>query len=119
MPGTNDELQEGLKARYPQFSSESDARLNLFLNDARAAVPLCQLPEAKQDLALIYKAASLLVGAGSTSVSGTVKREKAGDVEREYVDGSKQVSTNNFEQLYQNWVRAYIRNSPMVTGWNG
>lgn len=117
MASTNAVIRAALQLKFTQFASESDERIDAFLDDARLLVPLCSIPADRQDLALMYKAASMLVGVDSTSASGTVKKEKSGDIEIEYATGSTgAISTNNFEQMYNSLVRPFSRNSPFVLG---
>jgi hypothetical protein len=118
---SNAVIRAKLVTQYPQFAAVADAVIDAFLEDARLTVPLCRIPAGRQDLALMYKAASLMAEGGLVSAGGgAIKREKSGDVEVEYaVSASATSSVNAFEVLYQNLVRPFTRNSPMVLGWRG
>ena len=123
MTSANSVVRAALILRYPVFDDVADATIDAFLDDARLFVPLCRLGD-RQDLALMYKAASLMSSSpdlASTLAAGSVKRQKDGDVEIEYqATGSSSSSSSaypNFEQLYQSVVRTAARISPMVLGY--
>lgn len=79
---------EDLKARFPAFASVPDPTLTMILNEAIAAVGELWL-ERDRAPAQLYYAAHLLASEGATdggqsAVSGSIKRDKVGDVETEF-----------------------------------
>ena len=125
MASDNATIAAGMVSRWPVFASVDAGRLALFVADARLMVPVCLLPASIQDLALMYKAgylASASPDLASSLATGSIKRQKDGDVEIEYQatgTSSSGPSLPDFNTLYNNLVRAYVRNSPRVLGYRG
>lgn len=114
-----------LLARYTQFATIDTARIDAFIEDARLMVPVCKLG-SRADLALMYKAGSLLVSSLTTSADGSggqVKRKKDMDIEIEYFSSgsssSESSGQNDLEAQYQALLRGVARNSPRVLGYSG
>lgn len=122
-------IREMLFTRYPQFNTLDTTRVDAIIEDAKLMVPCCKLG-SRADLAVMYKAGSLLASSLSTSSTGSssgggIKRQKDGDVEIEYhasglsSSSSSSGLSNDFETLYQQLVSGINRNSPRVLGYSG
>lgn len=108
---SNAEILAMFVLRYPQFATIDAGRFGALIDDARLSVPVCQLGD-RADLALMYKAGSLLVSGLLVSAdgsSGQVKRKKDMDIEIEYFSGGTsqaQATLSEFERLYQELFKA-------------
>lgn len=116
-----------LKARFSEFTTVSDALVNLILAEAQAQVGETWL-ERDRKPATLYLAAHMLAmegepgrSAGGTGggVSGPVKRRKVGDVETEFAGfggSSGGASGSGYEQSAygQGYLRLLRLNFPAV-----
>lgn len=98
-------IRDMLLLRYPQFSSIDTARIDAFISDALLEVPYTSIGD-RGDLAVMYRAGSLLVSSLITSADGSggsVKRKKDKDIEIEYFGGTSgaQDFLNGLEREYQ------------------
>lgn len=109
--------QRAYMARYDSdglTTGKTDDELEAYLTDALLFVPVCNLGN-RADLALAVYALYLMSSAAGVSGGGAVKREKAGDLEREYaVSASTTGSGNKYLDLYQRLNKSVIRSSPIV-----
>jgi hypothetical protein len=107
------------KIRFPEFATESDDRVQMFLDDAALSVSE-RAWSTKYDLGLAYLAAHLLASAnrGSAGVSGPVTSEKVGDLQRSYAAASSNIdatySTTGYGIEFIR-LRKTIFTSPIVT----
>lgn len=111
MAKSNAQILADIRTEQPQLSGVADARITAFLVEARSVwVPVSRLSGDRLDSALKYKALELLQISLSSSASGStgsVKREKTRNVEREYFDSSAAASaffSQDFAGLYKKLV---------------
>lgn len=105
---------------FPEFASQSDSRINLFLDQASLSINLGVWPPAKADVARAYLAAHLLatVGRGGTGPSGPVTSERVGDLARTYAapaGGGSPYSSTAYGQEFER-LRRSVLCSPRVVG---
>ena len=86
------------KVRFPEFASEADARIQVFIDDATATVNPC-CPNV--DLMICYLTAHLLTLAnatagGSTDTIKPLASESVGDVSRSFGGTASKSSGDNF-----------------------
>lgn len=108
------------KTRFPEFASESDDRVQMFLDDATIFVNE-RVWGTRCDLGVAYLAAHLLAinNRGSGGASGPVTSEKVGDLQRSYaaptasnLDPTYASTTYGMEYVR---IRKTIFTSPIVT----
>ena len=86
----------------PEFATVDDTTVQQFLDLAPLFIDPLLYPEDKRGMALVLQAASLMYqqkqSSSGASNGGTLKREKEGDLEREYsvtVSSNSKVMTRN------------------------
>jgi hypothetical protein len=82
-----------IKALFPEFASESDLRIQLFLDQAAFSVN-ASVWGNKADFAIQYLTGHLLTVAnrGGSGAAGPVTSEKVGDLQRSYANNVSAVA---------------------------
>lgn len=92
---------EAFRLIAPEFAGESDETVHMFLDMAPLYINAEAYPENQRGLALVLKAASLMLlrkgSASGISAGGALKREREGDLEREYAQSTSGGSNANLD----------------------
>ena len=112
------------KARHARFATVADATVDLYLAEAGRSVDDSVWAATDYDDGVMYLAAHLMWTEGALDptgpaqgTAGTVKRQKAGEVEIEYHPAPGGDPMNRLDGLYQStiWGRRYLE----LAGRNG
>ena len=87
-----------IKVRFPEFATETDARIQIFIDDATSRV---NTKCSNSDQMISYLTAHLLTVANQTTIGVTapilpIASESVGDVSRSYGDTASKSSNDNF-----------------------
>jgi len=97
---------ETLRIVAPEFAGESDVTVQAMLDLAPLIIDPLLYAENVRGLALVYQACILLSqrsasASGTASVSGSLVREKEGDLERQFSAGSSSSSKTSGKNQYE------------------
>lgn len=123
MAKSNAQILADIRTEHPQLSGVADARITAFLVEARNVwVPVSRLSGDRLDSALKYKALELLqisLSSSASGGSGSVKKLKDGDVEKEYfatTAAANEFLSQNFAGLYKAAVSLAVRGPWVLNG---
>lgn len=113
-------LRDDLKVLGPEFTSETDDRLDQFLDWAALSINR-RVFGSKADLATILLAAHYLTrfpsSGGNASQSGSITMEKVGELQQSYSDLSGKAEPSDVELMTTSYGARYVtlRRSTLAT----